>query len=137
MSSYRDKPPAVKAPPRSWLGVFRYSRRALELVWTTNHFLTIVLAALTLVAGVLPAAIAWVGALIIDAVLAATRNYQAGLALSEVLRPVLSLVALEALVVATIAGAGHIPHATHPDQWVATLLAFHHTIATSAHGAPR
>ncbi len=39
--------------------------------------------------------------------------------------------------VATIAGAGHIPHATHPDQWVATLLAFHDTIATSAHGAPR
>jgi len=39
--------------------------------------------------------------------------------------------------VATIAGAGHIPHATHPDQWVATLLAFHDTIATSAHGAQR
>ena len=39
--------------------------------------------------------------------------------------------------VATITGAGHIPHATHPDQWVATLLAFHDTIATSAHGAPR
>ena len=39
--------------------------------------------------------------------------------------------------VATIAGAGHIPHATHPDRWVATLLAFHDTIATSAHGAPR
>ena len=33
---------------------------------------------------------------------------------------------------ATIAGAGHIPHTTHPDQWVATLLAFHDTIATSA-----
>jgi pimeloyl-ACP methyl ester carboxylesterase len=31
---------------------------------------------------------------------------------------------------ATIAGAGHIPHATHPDQWVATLLAFHDEIAT-------
>jgi pimeloyl-ACP methyl ester carboxylesterase len=39
--------------------------------------------------------------------------------------------------VATIAGAGHIPHATHPDQWVATLLAFHDTIATSGHGARR
>ena len=33
--------------------------------------------------------------------------------------------------VTSIAGAGHIPHATHPDQWVATLLAFHDTIATS------
>jgi pimeloyl-ACP methyl ester carboxylesterase len=39
--------------------------------------------------------------------------------------------------VATIAGAGHIPHATHPDQWLATLLAFHDTIATSAHEAPQ
>ena len=29
-----------------------------------------------------------------------------------------------------ITGAGHIPHATHPDQWVATLLAFHETIAS-------
>ena len=36
---------------------------------------------------------------------------------------------------ATIAGAGHLPHATHPDQWVATLLAFHDTIAASGHGA--
>ena len=39
--------------------------------------------------------------------------------------------------VATIAGAGHIPHATHPDEWVATLLAFHDTIITSAHEARR
>jgi hypothetical protein len=37
----------------------------------------------------------------------------------------------------TIAGAGHIPHATHPDRWVATLLAFHDTITTSALGARR
>jgi len=39
--------------------------------------------------------------------------------------------------VATIASTGHIPHGTHPDQWVATPLAFHDTTATSAHGAPR
>jgi len=39
--------------------------------------------------------------------------------------------------VATIAGAGHIPHATHPDRWVATLLAFHDTIATSGHRSRR
>ena len=39
--------------------------------------------------------------------------------------------------VTSIAGAGHIPHASHPDQWVATLLAFHDTIATSRLGAPR
>jgi pimeloyl-ACP methyl ester carboxylesterase len=39
--------------------------------------------------------------------------------------------------VATITGAGHIPHATHPEQWVATLLAFHDSIAMSGHGATR
>jgi len=54
-----------------FFGVFRYSRRALELVWTTSRALTVVLALLTLVAGVLPAAIAYVGQLIVDGVVAA------------------------------------------------------------------
>ena len=36
--------------------------------------------------------------------------------------------------VVAITGAGHIPHATHPDQWVATLLAFHQTIALPTRG---
>ncbi len=36
--------------------------------------------------------------------------------------------------VATIPGAGHVPHASHPDQWVAALLAFHDAIAASAIG---
>jgi TolB-like protein/cytochrome c-type biogenesis protein CcmH/NrfG len=57
--------------------VFRYSRRALDLVWTTNRRLTVVLAILTLLAGMLPAAMAWIGALIIDAVVAATQVMQA------------------------------------------------------------
>ncbi len=39
--------------------------------------------------------------------------------------------------VATIPGAGHVPHSSHPDQWIATLLAFHESITTSAPGAPR
>ena len=54
---------------RGLSGLFEYSRRALELVWTTNSALSIALAALTLLAGVLPAAIAYVGALIVDAVI--------------------------------------------------------------------
>ena len=56
---------------RRALGVFAYSRRALELVWTTNRSLTLMLAVLTLFAGVLPAVIAWIGQLIVDAVVAA------------------------------------------------------------------
>src|SRR3546814_7170647 len=52
----------------SFLGVFRYSRRAVELVWSTSRGLTVALGLLTLVAGLLPAGVAWIGALIIDAV---------------------------------------------------------------------
>ena len=50
---------------------FQYTRHALHLVWSTSRGLTVALALLTLLAGVLPAAIAWVGAQIVDAVVAA------------------------------------------------------------------
>jgi ATP-binding cassette subfamily B protein len=53
---------------RGYLGVFSYSRRALALVWSTNRGLTAALALLSVAAGLLPAAIAYVGKLIIDAV---------------------------------------------------------------------
>jgi ATP-binding cassette subfamily B protein len=95
--------PPADAPRRSYLGVFRYSRRALELVWTTSRALTLALGALTLVAGVLPAAMAWVGALIIDAVVAATTVYRDTGAAE--LRSVFALVALEAAIVAALAFA--------------------------------
>jgi len=88
---------------RSFLGVFRYSRRALGLVWTTSRLLTIALGVLTVIAGVLPAAMAYVGALIIDAVVAATAVYK-DTGSAEFL-PVYRLVALEAVIVAVLAGA--------------------------------
>ncbi len=75
----------------------------MELVWTTNRQLTVVLAVLTLLAGVLPAAMAWVGALIIDAVLAATRITQDSGDAS--MTRVFTLVAIEAVIVAALAGA--------------------------------
>jgi ATP-binding cassette subfamily B protein len=59
---------------RAFFGVFRYSRRALELVWSTNKLLTLALAGCTLAGGILPAAVAYVGSLIVDAVVAAIRN---------------------------------------------------------------
>ena len=83
---------------RGFFGVFRYSRRALELVWSTNRGLTLALALLTLFAGVLPALVALVGALIVDAVLHAIGT--AGSA-----APVLRLVALEGVLIAAIAAA--------------------------------
>ena len=55
---------------QSYLGVFRYSRRAVVLVWSTHKGLTIALALLTVTAGVLPAGAAYVGKLIVDAVVA-------------------------------------------------------------------
>jgi len=93
----------MEATTRGFFGVFRYSRRAIELVWATNATLTIALALLTLVAGVLPAAMAYVGAMIIDAVLAAAKIAQVGGGIG--MTQVFSLVALEALIVAAIAGA--------------------------------
>ncbi|HTD30863.1 MAG TPA: ABC transporter ATP-binding protein, partial [Steroidobacteraceae bacterium] len=59
---------------RAFFGVFRYSRRALELVWSTNKLLTLALAGCTLAGGILPAAVAYVGSLIVDAVVAAIRG---------------------------------------------------------------
>src|SRR5579862_4178617 len=59
---------------RGFFGVFRYSRRALELVWSTNPRLTVALGLLTLVAGVVPASVAYVGSLIVDAVVGAMRS---------------------------------------------------------------
>jgi len=83
---------------RGFFGVFRYSRRALELVWSTNRTLTVALALLTLVAGVLPAGVAYVGSLIVDAVVAAMRS--GGVAMR-----VVELVALEGALVVAIAAA--------------------------------
>jgi ATP-binding cassette subfamily B protein len=78
--------------------VFRYGRRAIELVWTTSRTLTLALAALTLLGGVLPAAMAWVGALIVDGVVSATRVHaETG---SAPYREVLVWVSLEAAIVA-------------------------------------
>ncbi|MBS0365446.1 MAG: ABC transporter ATP-binding protein [Proteobacteria bacterium] len=79
--------------------MFRYSRRAIELVWSTNRRLTLALGGLTLIAGVLPASVAYVGALIVDAVLVAMRDGTASAA------HVVELVALEGALVAGIAAA--------------------------------
>jgi ATP-binding cassette, subfamily B, bacterial len=81
---------------RGFFGVFRYSRRALELVWSTDRALTLVLACLTLIAGILPASVAYVGSLIVDAVVAAMRGASGA-------AHVVSLVALEGALVAAIA----------------------------------
>jgi ATP-binding cassette, subfamily B, bacterial len=81
--------------------VFQYTRHALALVWSTSRPLTVALALLTLVAGVLPAGIAFVGARIVDAVVAAIATHGATGVVD--LSPVLSYVMLEGLLVAALA----------------------------------
>ncbi len=98
-SAASDKPEIA----RSFLGTFRFSRRAIELVWSTSHALTIALAALTLIAGLLPAGIAWVGAHIVDAVVAAAQVARVNG--EQDLVTVFWLVALEGLLVTAMAAA--------------------------------
>ncbi len=80
-------------------GVFGYSRRALDLVWTTSRKLTLALALLTLVAGVLPAVVAYIGQLIVDGVVTAMNSP------GHEVRTVLWLVLMEAVVVILIAAS--------------------------------
>ncbi|MGY6631151.1 MAG: ABC transporter ATP-binding protein [Wenzhouxiangella sp.] len=53
------------------LPLWTYGRRALALVWATSRLLTLTLALLTVIAGLLPAAIAWVGKELVDSVVLA------------------------------------------------------------------
>lgn len=57
-----------------FLSVFQYSGVALEIVWSTSAKLTIVMALTTVVAGILPAAIASVGGLFVDVVSSAFQS---------------------------------------------------------------
>jgi ATP-binding cassette subfamily B protein len=84
------------------LSFWRYSRRAIALVWSTHRGLTVGLALLTLAAGLMPAGIAYLGKLIVDAVVAALAANQAGAAPDHA--HVLLLVGLEGLLVAALAG---------------------------------
>lgn len=84
---------------RQSLTLFRYSGRAVSLVWTTSRILTVVLAILTLLAGLLPAAIAYTGKLIVDSVLLASQS------LLELDWDALGYVGIEGVAVALLAGA--------------------------------
>ncbi|MEW5300540.1 MAG: hypothetical protein WDW36_003467 [Sanguina aurantia] len=86
----------------AFLGVFRYSGRALQLVWSTSRPLTIALALLTLVAGLLPAGVALIGAHIVDAVVSTSRLWATQG--NAPWWPVIRWVLLEGLLVALLAG---------------------------------
>jgi ABC-type multidrug transport system fused ATPase/permease subunit len=83
-----------------YLQVFRYCRHAGELVWATSRQMTLALCLLSLAAGLFPAAIAYVGKLIVDAVVLAS---QTGSAADQ--RRAIEWVALELGLVVVQAGA--------------------------------
>ncbi|MDH7944140.1 ABC transporter ATP-binding protein [Pseudohongiella sp. SYSU M77423] len=96
-----------KLSPLQWLtrfaSVFRYSGVAIEIVWRASPALTIVMALATLAAGLLPAAIAWVGQLIVDAVVAAIEAD--GAARDALQTQLLQYVLIEAGLVVLMTGA--------------------------------
>ncbi|HEX3838484.1 MAG TPA: ABC transporter ATP-binding protein [Steroidobacteraceae bacterium] len=92
-------PTTVDSTLAGFFGVFRYSRQAMVLVLSTSGRLTLSLALLTVIAGIVPTAIFWVTSQLVDAVVAAIRvgNGDA--------HRVLHFVVLEAVLVAVMAAA--------------------------------
>ena len=82
------------------LSIYRYCGRAVQLVWATDWRLTLALAVLTIVAGLLPGAVAYFSKLIVDGVVAAA---QSGTAADR--NQALIYLAIEAVLVAVLAGA--------------------------------
>jgi ATP-binding cassette subfamily B protein len=89
--------------PRQFFGVFRYGARALQLLWSTSRPLAFFLGFCTILAGVLPSGVAWVGARIVDSVVDATQTHKAGTDVDIV--PVLLWVLAEGLILVVITAA--------------------------------
>ncbi|QIZ73254.1 ABC transporter ATP-binding protein [Oxynema aestuarii] len=79
---------------RQLLSAFQYSTRAVGLVWSSSRALTVALAVLTVLAGLLPAGVAYLGKLIVDSVV---RAAETGLASDRT--TAIAYVALEAAAV--------------------------------------
>lgn len=88
--------------PAEFFNVFRYSRRAVALVWSTSKGLTVALALLTLLAGLVPAGVAYVGKLLVDSVVAAIEVRSATGVVD--IATVVQWVAVEGVLVAILAG---------------------------------
>jgi ATP-binding cassette subfamily B protein len=86
--------------------VFRYSSVAIGIVWDTSAALTVVMAATPLVSGILPAAIASVGGLFVDAVASAFQ--ETGASAQQLRSEALYYVFLEAGLVVLITAAQRI-----------------------------
>ena len=85
-STAQQTPPRERLSWKNYLGVFKYSRRAIRLVWATNRALAIGMALGSLVAGALPSAIAVVGKHLLNAILATARAHTVGAVTEQALR---------------------------------------------------
>jgi ATP-binding cassette, subfamily B, bacterial len=106
--SDRRKLKLISKNIRQSLSVFRYSSKALGLVWTTSHSLTVSLAILAVVIGLLPGAIAIIGRLIVDSVVLASRSglqVVGAASLQENRQTALNYVYLEAIAIIILAAA--------------------------------
>ncbi|MFK7864568.1 MAG: ABC transporter ATP-binding protein [Pseudohongiellaceae bacterium] len=86
-----------------FLSVFQYSGVAMSIVWNTSASLTLAMAVTTLVSGILPAAIASVGGLFVDAVSTAFQG--SGEVAEQARSNVLKFVLIEAGLVVLMTGA--------------------------------
>ena len=80
MSHPSPSHPAASGNPEGFVkqfrDVFRYSPKALALVWDTSRGLMITVAVLTLLGGLLPGALAYGSKLIVDAIVLASETGQ-------------------------------------------------------------
>ena len=74
--------------------VFVFTRRAFALVWTTSKWLAYAFCFLTLLAGLLPATLAYVSKLLVDGVVAAKAMHDPGPALNYVVLEAAAVIAL-------------------------------------------
>ena len=96
----KPKPNDSSSAIARFFGVFRYSKEALHLVWTTDKRLTLLILALTIFAGLIPGAIAYVGKLIVDSVVLAIETQSA-----DDRWAVLQWIGLEAILIILMAAA--------------------------------
>jgi ATP-binding cassette subfamily B protein len=98
-----ESPSESPSAARRFFGVFKYTSRALELVWSTSRKLSLLFAGVTVVAGALPSAVAYIGARILDSVIAASKSYSAGTPVD--VQPVVAWVLAEAATLVLITAA--------------------------------
>jgi ABC-type multidrug transport system fused ATPase/permease subunit len=67
------RPPLGQRLRETWR-LLPHVRRTFRILWQTNRLLAVAVATLTVAGGILPAGVAWIGKLIVDAVVAAARS---------------------------------------------------------------